>query len=108
MVEVKNLPPPLRKEGLKEKLVKICEENDVIFLAIFGSFVRRKQKRESDIDIIIEYREGSRKSLLDLVGLEEKLSLLFGRKVDLQTIAGISPYLKDEILNSMKVIYERK
>jgi hypothetical protein len=77
-------------------------------MAIFGSFVRGEQRSGSDIDILIEYREGSRRSLLDLVGLEEELSLLFGRKVDLLTIGGISPYLRDEILSSMKVIYERE
>jgi len=77
-------------------------------MAIFGSFVRGEGKKKSDVDILIEYGEGSRKSLLDLVGLEEELSLLLGKKVDLLTIGGISPYLREEILNSMRVIYERR
>lgn len=35
----------LRKTGLEEKLVEICEENDIVFLVMFGSFVRGEQKR---------------------------------------------------------------
>jgi len=57
MIEIKNLPPQLRKTGLEEKLVKSCEENDIVFLAIFGSFVRGEQKGKSDVDIAIEFDE---------------------------------------------------
>jgi len=108
MVEIKNIPTPLRKRGLKEKLLKICEENDVIYMAIFGSFVSGKQKKKSDIDILIKYRNGVKKSLLDLVGLELKLSRLFGRKVDLGEIEALNKYVKKEILTSMRVIYEKR
>jgi predicted nucleotidyltransferase len=45
MMEIKNLPPQLRKRGLEEKLAGICEENDIVFLAIFGSFARGGTKR---------------------------------------------------------------
>ncbi len=108
MVEIKNIPTLLRKRGLKEKLLKICEENDVVYMAIFGSFVKGEQKKKSDIDILIKYRNGVKKSLLDLVGLELKLSRLFGRKVDLGEIEALNKYVKKEILTSMRVIYEKR
>jgi predicted nucleotidyltransferase len=57
----------LRRKGLEEKLAEICRKNDIVFLAIFGSFVRGEQKRKSDIDIAIEFERNSEKSLLDLV-----------------------------------------
>jgi len=108
MVGIKNIPAPLRKRGLKEKLLKICEENDVVYMAVFGSFVKAEQKKKSDIDILIKYRNGVKKSLLDLVGLELKLSRLFGRKVDLGEIEALNKYVKKEILTSMRVIYEKR
>ena len=108
MIEIKNLPTQLRKKGLEEKLVKICEENDIVFMAIFGSFVRGEQKRKSDIDIAIRYADGKRKSLFDLVELEEKLKRLFGRKVDLGEFDSISPYIIDYVKKEMKVIYEKR
>lgn len=110
MFKIENLPLKLRrnrKKDLREKLLKLCEENDIVFLAIFGSFIRGEEKKKSDVDILIKYRKGSRKSLLDLVRLESELSHLLRRKVDLGEIEALNKYVKDEIINSMKVIYEK-
>jgi predicted nucleotidyltransferase len=46
-IAIENLPRQLRKKGLEEGLVKICEENDIIFMAIFGSFVRGEQNKKA-------------------------------------------------------------
>ena len=108
MIEINNIPSSLRKKGLGEKLLKICLENEVVFMAIFGSFVREEQKKKSDIDILIKYQEGARKSLFDLVRLEGELSKLFGRKVDLGEIEALNKHVKDEILKSMRLIYEKR
>jgi predicted nucleotidyltransferase len=83
MVQFGNIPTKLRKKGLEEKLLKVCHENDVVYMGIFGSYVRDEQKRGSDVDIAIKYRKGARKSLFDLVELQMTLSRMFGRKVDL-------------------------
>lgn len=40
--------------------------------------------------------------------VKERLKKIFGRKVDLLTQESISPYLRNEILNSMKIIYEKR
>ena len=102
------MPVPIKQKGMEEKLVKICEANDIVFMAIFGSFVRGEQKKKSDIDIAIKYADGKRKSLFDLVELEEKLKRLFGRKVDLGELDSISPYVIDYVKKDMKVIYEKR
>ena len=44
-IEVQNLPEELRKKGLEEKLAEICKKNDIVFMAIFGSFVKGKPKK---------------------------------------------------------------
>lgn len=107
MTKVGNIPPMLRREGMKERLEKICKENDVVFLAIFGSFVRGEQKEKSDIDIAFKYAEGGRKSLLDLVRLGRELEDLFGRKVDIGEVDSINPYIIDDVKKEMKVVYEK-
>ena len=108
MIEIKSLPPQLRKTGLEEKLVKTCEENDIIFLAIFGSFVRGEQKGKSDIDIAIEFDKNKPKSLLDLVHVENELSKTFKRKVDLGIFSSINPYIIEKVKKEMRVIYEKR
>jgi predicted nucleotidyltransferase len=56
-INIQNLPEDLRKEGLEEKLSEVCRKNDIIFTAIFGSFVKGEQSSESDIDIAIEFEK---------------------------------------------------
>jgi len=70
-IEIQNLPEELRKEGLEEKLAEVCQKNDIVFMAVFGSFVKGEQSSKSDIDIAIEFDKNSRKTLLDLVRIEE-------------------------------------
>lgn len=88
-------------EEIKKKIVKILKKNKVVRAGIFGSYARGEAKKKSDVDILIEF-DGS---LLDLVGLEMELKKILKIKVDLLTYGGISPYLKDRILNEeIKII----
>jgi len=107
-IEVEKLPKVLRKKGIEEKLVKICKENDIVFLALFGSFVREEQKSKSDVDIAIEFDKSKRKTLLDLVRLEDELSKVFKRKVDLGIFSSLNPYIVEDVKREMRVIYEKR
>ncbi len=108
MININNLPRILRRDGIEKKLSKMCEENDVVFMAIFGSFIRKEQKKGSDIDVAIEFDKDSKKDLLDLVHLERDLGKIFRRKVDLGIFSSISPYIIDDVKKEMKVIYEKR
>jgi len=89
---------------LFKEIVSILARYRVKKIAIFGSYARGEASPESDIDILVEFSE--RKSLLDLVGIEQELSETLGVKADLLTEKSISPYLIDRIKKEMKVIYE--
>jgi uncharacterized protein len=86
-------------------LAELCRRHDVRVLKLFGSSARGEDDPDSDIDLLVEF-EGD-KSLFDLIGLELELEEFFGRDVDLLTEPSISPYLRDRILASTSVIYER-
>ena len=107
-IDIQNLPEELRREGLKEKLAEVCQKNDIVFMAVFGSFVKGKQSPKSDVDIAIEFDKKSRKTLLDLVRIEEELTKIFGRKVDLGIFSSINPYIIENIKREMRVIYEKR
>ena len=89
----------------RDRLAELCQRHDVRVLKLFGSAARGEDGPDSDIDLIVEF-DGD-KSLFDLMGLESELEEFLGRGVDLLTEPSISPYLRDRILSSASVIYER-
>jgi uncharacterized protein len=107
-IEIENLPKELRRRGLEEKLAEICKKNDIVFLTVFGSFVRGEQNRKSDVDVAIEFDKNSAKTLLDLVHLENELSKLFNRKVDLGIFSSLNPRVIEDVKKEMRVIYEKR
>ena len=107
-LEIRGLPGVLQKRGLKEKLVEICKKNDIIFMAIFGSFARGEQHKTSDIDIAIEFSKSKEKSLLDLVHVENELRRIFKRKVDLGVFSSLSPYIVEDVRKEMHIVYEKR
>jgi len=94
----------MNKQEIFEKIIKFLKNEGAKRISVFGSYVRGEEKRESDIDIVVEFSE--RKSLLELVRIERELSEFLGIKVDLLTEQSISPYLIDSIRKEMEVIYE--
>ncbi|HOK34766.1 MAG TPA: nucleotidyltransferase family protein [Candidatus Paceibacterota bacterium] len=86
----------------KEKIISILKRYDVKRAAFFGSFARGEAKKDSDIDILVEFR--GNKSLLDLVKLEMELEKALNKKIEVITYNSIHPLLKDIISKDEKVI----
>lgn len=88
---------------IKTKIIKILKQDNIKKAGIFGSYAEGKQKKNSDIDILIQPTKDM--SLLDLSGLKIKLRIALGKKVDLVSYNYIHPYLKRKILESeVKII----
>ncbi|MCP9291310.1 nucleotidyltransferase family protein [Gracilimonas sediminicola] len=73
-------------------------------IGIFGSYARNEQTKESDLDILVNFRE--RINLLDIVGLEQELSDLLGMKVDLITEKSVDKKLRSYIRKDLKLILD--
>lgn len=86
---------------LKEIKPDLEKDYDITELGVFGSFVRGEQNINSDIDILIDYKEGT--SLLTLGGLQYMLSELFKTKVDLVMKKTLKKQIGKQILS--EVIY---
>lgn len=93
-------------EAIKKKAVPIFKRQGVRKAAVFGSAVRGKMTKNSDIDFLVKLAKD--KTLLDLVGLKIELEDALKRDVDVVSYGGIHPFLKDSILKDQQVIYERK
>ncbi len=86
----------------RPRLKKIIERNGVRRLRFFGSCVTGDASAESDVDVLVVLEEG--RDLLDLVGLKLELEELFNRKVDVVEEGGLSPYLRDRILQQARAL----
>ena len=101
--KILDFPTNRKKENLKElsrlkpKIRRILIKNSIKKAGIFGSYARGEQKKNSDIDVLIDVR-GRRFSLVDLVRLEAELKKKLGIKVDLLTYNGVNPLIKERIL----------
>ena len=82
-------------QAKKQEILRIAKQHGVIRIRTFGSVARGEATEKSDIDFLIQLEEG--RSLLDLIGFRQDLEDLFGRKVDVVSEGGVSPYLKDRI-----------
>ena len=69
-------------------------------IGIFGSFVREEEVEDSDVDILVDFSEPIGWEFFDL---KELLVEILGREVDLVTVGGLRPQLKDRILQ--EVVY---
>ena len=86
-----------------EKLIDICRENDVSMLGVFGSISRGEGTKDSDLDLLVKFSK--KKGLIATIRLERLISEALGMEVDLLTEAAISPYIRENILNDLQVIY---
>lgn len=87
-------------------MAQLCREFGVARLSVFGSAVRDDFDAErSDVDLLVEFRPEVGAGLLALVRLEDKLTELFDRKVDLLTPGGLSKYIRNEVLASAEPLY---
>lgn len=88
-----------------EEITAFCRRNGVRYLALFGSVLRGDFRPDSDVDILVEFEPDKRIGLIGFAGLENQLSRMLGRKVDLNTADGLSPYYADEVLHEAVPIY---
>ena len=93
----------------KDALAAFCREHGITRLAIFGSALREDFGPASDIDLLVEFEPDRVPGLLELAGLELELSAVFGgRKVDLRTPEDLSPYFRQEVLDTAEVQYAQR
>ena len=95
--------PTLTKET-EEIIISILVKHGIKRILVFGSYARNEATPKSDLDLIVEFPEGT--SLLDHIGMEIELSEALNMKIDLLSRNGISPYIIDNVLKEAIVIYE--
>jgi len=89
-----------------DQIAAFCRRHRVRRLAFFGSILREDFGPESDLDVLVEFEPGARTGLR-FFAMEEELSRILGRKVDLNTPGFLSKRFRDRVLAEAEVQYER-
>jgi len=84
---------------LRQQLPLLAQRYQVESLGVFGSYVRQEQDPDSDLDLLVTFREAP--SLLQFIKLENYLTDVLGVKVDLVMKDGLKPRLGARILNEV-------
>jgi uncharacterized protein len=71
-------------------------------IGVFGSYVRGEQKRQSDVDVLVEFEEPV--GLFEFMDLEMYLTGLLGVKVDLVSKKALKPHIGERILKEVAMI----
>lgn len=79
-------------------------------IALFGSVARGDARADSDLDILVTLKPPDQRPPLGLkwFGIEDELSRLLGRSVDLVSEEALSPYLRPYVEKDQVILYYEK
>jgi predicted nucleotidyltransferase len=88
----------------RARIADFCRRNHIRRLALFGSVLRDDFRPDSDVDVLVDFEPG-RTPGLAFFALEDELSRLLGRKVDLNTRGFLSRHFRDAVAAEAEVLY---
>ncbi len=87
-----------------QRIRDFCRKHRIIRLSVFGSVLRDDFADDSDVDVLVEFEPGKTPGL-KFFTIQDELSQMLGRKVDLVTEKGLSRWIRNEVLSSMEILY---
>lgn len=98
----------MRRHGIEvpqAALADFCQRHGIRRLALFGSLLHGDFGPQSDVDVLVEFFPGQTPGLLRMVAMEQELTSLLGRKVDLRTPHELSRHFREEVLREAETWY---
>ena len=97
----------VRIEVPRDQIIDFCQRHYIRKLSLFGSVLRDDFGSDSDIDVLVEFEPGCVPGFA-FFGMEEELSKILGRKVDLNTPNFLSRYFRKQVLEQAEVQYAKQ
>ena len=88
----------------KKQIAEFCRRHYIRKLSLFGSVLRDDFHPDSDVDVLVEFEPG-RTPGLAFFAMQDELSELLGRPVDLNTPAWLSRYFRNDVLAEAEPMY---
>lgn len=96
----------VRQPAFQAALADLCLRHHIRKLAFFGSVLRADFAPHSDIDVLVEFDPGQTPGFA-FFSIQDELTDLLGRQVDLHTPNSLSPYFRKQVEASADVRYSR-
>jgi predicted nucleotidyltransferase len=81
-----------------ERITEFCCRSRIRRLSFFGSVLRDDFGPASDVDVLVEFEPGATVGYFSMSRMEQELTEMFGRRVDLRTPKELSRHFRDEVL----------
>ncbi len=85
-------------------MAAFCRRHHILRLSLFGSVLRDDFAPDSDVDVLVEFAPG-RTPGFAFFSMQEELSEILGRKVDLNTPHCLSVYIRDQVVREAEPLY---
>ena len=88
----------------KDKIAEFCRRHHIRRMAFFGSVLRDDFSPDSDVDVLVEFEPNVQVGL-SFFAMQDELSAILGRKVDLNTSGFLSKNFRNAVLADAEVAY---
>lgn len=86
------------------KIAELCQQYHIRKLSLFGSVLRDDFRPDSDIDVLVEFEPGHTPGFA-FIDIQDQLSEMLGRQVDLNTPQDLSRYFRNQVIEEAEAIY---
>jgi predicted nucleotidyltransferase len=90
----------------QQEIAAFCRRHHIRRLALFGSILRGNLRPDSDIDVLVEF-DPKHIPGLAFFSMQQELSHILGREVDLNTPQFLSPYFRQQVQDEAAVIFDQ-
>ena len=97
----------MNRETMTRKIAEYFKTQPVLKAWLFGSFARGEDTPESDVDILVEFDQNSRVSLMKHAGMIVDLEQKLNRPIDLVVNGTLLPFATNSAERDKILIYER-
>jgi uncharacterized protein len=100
--------PPLVLARIRfdpQRLAEFSRRHHIARLSLFGSVLRDDFSPESDVDVLVQFEPGHTPAW-EFFSMQNELTTLFSRQVDLNTLGFLSRYFRDQVQGEAVPLYE--
>lgn len=89
----------------KDLIAAFCRKHKIARLSLFGSVLSDEFGPDSDVDVLVEFKPGTRIGMIRLSGIELELGKILGRKVDLNTPGFLHAHFRSQVMEESEAQY---